>query len=113
MKRLLLLAAIALMLLIPSVSVIYAGEFTNPLDGTITIQGVLYNISRWLIGIVGLLAMLALIWGGILYIISFNNDQYLNNAKGIIKWAIIGLAIVLLSYVIIRTVAVFVGAPGV
>lgn len=87
-------------------------EFCNPLsDGGVSdIGDLINNIIRWLIGIVGLLAMLALIWGGMLYIIALNNQQHLDTAKSIIKWAIVGLAIVLLSFVIIQTVAQFAGA---
>lgn len=86
--------------------------FINPLgdSGVGTAQELLTRIIGWIAGISALVALLAIVWGGMLYIISFNNDQYLTQAKGIIKWAVIGLAIIILSFVIIATVARFLGA---
>jgi len=107
--RLLFTLLILLALLTPTGA--QAVDFVNPLgaSGIEDVGDLISNITRWLIGIVGMLAMLALIWGGILYIIALNNQQHLDTAKNIIKWAIVGLSIVLLSFVIISTVAQFVG----
>jgi len=108
--RLLALALIALTVFVPLVADAQTRGFDNPLQGGAQDVGdVLYNMIRWFIGIAGLLALLALIWGGTLYIISFNSPQYLDNAKGIIKWAIIGFAIIILAFVIIQTIAQFTG----
>ena len=76
----------------------------NPLQTT-TITGVLVLAVRWLLGLVGILALLALIVGGVYYITSFGNDQRIQTAKKIITWAIIGLAIVILSFGIIQILA--------
>lgn len=83
-------------------------SFDNPL-GASTFVDFLSNLTRWLLGLVGFLAMLALVWGGIRMIISFGNEQGVEKAKEIIKWAVIGLVLVILSYAIIRIVSGFLG----
>lgn len=78
-------------------------QFQNPLGGT-TIYSLLGKVIGFLLGLVGLLAMLALVWGGIQFIISFGDETKLKSAKQIVYAAISGLLVVTLSYLIIRVV---------
>ncbi|MDP3997025.1 MAG: hypothetical protein Q8P73_00790 [bacterium] len=75
--------------------------FTNPLGSVTKIELFLQNIINWLLGLVGLLALLALIWGGIMYVVSLGDDNRVQHAKKIIFWAIVGLIVIALSYTII------------
>ncbi len=79
---------------------------TNPLAGAgITdLQGFITKVIGFLLGLVGLLALLALIWGGFQYIIAFGDEKKVEHGKSIIKWAIAGLIIIGLAYVIISVV---------
>lgn len=83
--------------------------FTNPLGEVKTIIPFLSRITTWLLGLVGFLAMLALVVGGIRMITAFGNEQGVEKAKEIIKWAVIGLVVVVLSYAVIRIVSGFLG----
>lgn len=85
-------------------------RFVNPLGST-TVADIIVTATRYLLGLVGFLAMAALVWGGVLYIISLGNDQYVQQAKKVIFWAIVGLIIIMLSYVILSTVSGFLGVP--
>lgn len=85
-----------------------APKFKDPLGG-VTIVEFLANITSWLLGLVGFLAFLALVVGGIRMITAFGNEQGVEKAKEIIKWAVIGLALVILSYAVIRIVSGFLG----
>ncbi len=49
---------------------------------------------------IGVIFMVLLVYGGILWMTSTGNDQQIEKAKNIIIQSIIGLAIVLLAYVI-------------
>ncbi|MDP3043094.1 MAG: hypothetical protein Q8N21_01695 [bacterium] len=60
------------------------------------------NISKWLLGITGSLALLAFIYGGVVFLISAGNTEMVAKGKKIIFGAIIGLAIVFASYTIIQ-----------
>jgi len=87
-----------------------SGEFTNPIGDT-SFEGIIRTIIRFMLSLVGLLALGSLIWGGVLYIVSLGNDDYVKQAKKIIFWAIIGLVVVSLAFVIISTVSRFLGNP--
>lgn len=82
-----------------------SGGLINPLgDSGTTIPSVLTNVVNWLLGLAGILALLALVWGGIRYITALGNESTAAEAKKIITWAVIGLLVVGGSYAIINTV---------
>ena len=69
-----------------------------------TFQGIFQFIIQILLGIVGLLAVLFIIIGGFQYVTSAGNDEQAEAGKKTLTNAIIGLAIVILSYVIVVVV---------
>lgn len=62
------------------------------------------NISRWILGITGSLALLAFIYGGFTFLLSGGSSEKVAKGKQIIFGAIIGLIIVFASYTIIQFV---------
>lgn len=60
--------------------------------------------SKWVLGIVGSLALLMFIYGGIMFLISAGNSQSIEQAKKILLAAVIGLLIVFSSFLIIKFV---------
>lgn len=87
--------------------------FANPLGNSVTsISGLLIKIIRWLLGVSALLAMLALVVGGIRMIVSFGNDQGVAAAKKNIQWAVIGVVVILLSYAIITLISDLLGVAS-
>lgn len=66
--------------------------------------GIITNITNTLLAIVGVIAVVMLIYGGIRYIISGGDQKKVTDAKNTILYAIIGLIISLLSYAIINFV---------
>ncbi|MEX2055199.1 MAG: hypothetical protein WD972_03365 [Candidatus Andersenbacteria bacterium] len=100
------LFALSVVTLFPSFTQAQVNQgFTNPLGST-SINSFLTSVISYILGVASLLALLALIVGGTRLIIGFGNEDQLKSAKTIIKWAIIGLIVVVLSYVIVRLVAV-------
>jgi|SRR3989344_2005165 len=63
------------------------------------------NIINIALTIAGLVAVLFLIIGGFRYITSAGNEEVAGNAKKIITNAIIGIIIIILSFVIIRVIS--------
>ena len=61
---------------------------------------VVINIVNILLSLLGLVAVVFIIFGGYTYLTAAGNQQRLDQAKGIIKNAVIGMVIVLLSYAI-------------
>lgn len=70
------------------------GSFGNPL-GTDSIEGVLGNIMSYLRGIAGTIAVIFIIIGGIMYMVSGGSKETTERAKKTLICAIAGLAIVL------------------
>lgn len=70
----------------------------------LTAIAVIGNIVQWLVNLAGALAMFALVWGGIMYILSLGDDSRTQKAKKIIFWAIVGLLVIGLSRAIILLV---------
>ena len=78
----------------------------NPVEGTIA--EVIENIGVWAMGIAGAIAVVYLIYGGIIYITG--GEKGADSGKKIIVNAIIGLAIIALAGLIARTVLQVIGA---
>jgi len=73
-----------------------------------TNDGLLVRILKGMLGLVGVLSIGTIIYGGFQYITSQGNDEQVSSAKSTIQWSIIGLILSLLAYVIIRaTISLF------
>ncbi len=68
------------------------------------ILAVAIGASRWILGIVGSLALIMFIYGGFTFLISAGSSDKIGQAKKIIIAAVIGLIIVFTSYLIIKFV---------
>jgi hypothetical protein len=72
-------------------------------------NGLIYNVILALLTIAGALAVLFLIIGGFWYITSAGNEEQAEKGKSTLVNAIIGIIIIVLSFVIITVIANFVG----
>ncbi|MCX6811221.1 MAG: pilin [Candidatus Berkelbacteria bacterium] len=84
----------------------------NPLGNT-GIQGLITNIFNIAYGVAGVVAVAYLIVGGYQYITSQGNPEATATAKSTIINSIIGLIVILASYLIIRFALAQLGAGGV
>lgn len=78
-------------------------KLLNPLT-TSTFTGLFAGIIEWVLGIVSLLTVGMIVYGGIQYIISGGEEKGKIAAKETIKNAIIGLIIVVLSYAFLTAI---------
>lgn len=65
-------------------------------------QTFLVALASWLIGFAGILAVIAIVWSGILYMTSAGDEQKAATAKANLIWAITGLIVFLSVFIIIR-----------
>lgn len=72
--------------------------------GYCSLEEVIAKASDWVLGTAASLIILILIVGGITYIISAGDPARMKTAKNIIFYAIIGLVMILLSYVLVTTI---------
>lgn len=56
------------------------------------------GIIKAALGIVGSIALLMFLYGGFLWLTSAGNEQKITKGKSVIVWAVIGLAVIFLSY---------------
>ena len=60
------------------------------------------NIIQWVLGIVGVLLMVMLIYGGVLYMISGGNEERITMAKKVLTYSIFGVMIIAIAFALTR-----------
>ena len=80
-------------------------KLPNPIssDGTaaIDVPELIGRIIQAILGVVGSIALLMFIVGGLRWILSGGNEEQVTKGKNTIVWAVAGLAVVFLSYLIV------------
>ncbi len=117
-KTILLISFFSLIMVAPSFSSVARAQIIDPNasgtnggkpyeKGEYTLNDILaiaIGASRWILGIVGSLALVMFIYGGFMFLISAGSSEKIGQAKKIIVAAVIGLLIVFASYLIIKFV---------
>lgn len=68
------------------------------------LEGVLLNITNYLLGFIAIIATLVIIYGGIMYLTSLGNDDRRAQAQKTIASGVIGIMIAGLAYAIVTAV---------
>lgn len=86
-------------------------SLTNPLTGKDTyaestdgIPTLLGKIINAVLGVVGSLALVMFIYGGITWMLSAGNQEQVTKGKNILIWATIGIVIIFTAYALVRFV---------
>jgi hypothetical protein len=89
--------------LVLAASPVHAGSVTieNPIQAE-DFTTLVTNFLQWLLGIAGGVALLMLIYGGIMYITSAGDQQKAETGKKIVMYTLLGLLVVLLSFSIVK-----------
>jgi hypothetical protein len=72
-----------------------------------TFQDIGSNVLNFLLSIVGIIAIIALVVSGIMYLISFGDERRMEIAKKSVKYSIIGIVIALGAMVLVKMVGQF------
>lgn len=81
-------------------------------DGKSTMTSIIQNVVNTMLFIIGALAVVMLIWGGLQYVISAGDSGKVGKAKSTILYAIVGLVIAIFSYAIVNFVIAQVGSTS-
>lgn len=73
-------------------------------DGQTDFRALAQIVLDYFLGFLGFLAIIMIIYGGILYVTSAGNDTNVEKAKKILLYAIVGIILILLSVAIVNTV---------
>ncbi len=109
-ERVAQVAAIALTFMF-ALAPLASAQFTTPnaggtgLPNDTSISGFILKIINIALAVAGLVAVLFLIIGGFRYITSAGNEETAGQAKKVITNAIIGIVIIILSFVIVRVIS--------
>jgi hypothetical protein len=74
----------------------------NPMPGATSIPVFLGQVIRAILGVVGAVALLMFVWGGILWMTSQGSSEKVKKGKETITWAIFGLLAIFFSYAVIQ-----------
>jgi len=76
----------------------------NKLGDARSTKEILQSIVKWLLSLVGTIAVISLLYGGFLYITSQGEENKVEQAKRIILYSVIGLLIIGLSAIVVNVV---------
>lgn len=82
---------------------LFAAELSNPLQTT-NIRAVIARLIQAILGITGSIALLMFVYGGFLFLISSGSPKLVEKGKEIMKWAVLGLVVIIGAYMIVSTI---------
>lgn len=62
------------------------------------------NLTNWILGFVAMIAVLAIVYGGVTYIGSAGDENKATNGKHIITYALLGLVVAGIAYAIVNVI---------
>jgi hypothetical protein len=86
---------------------VQAVPLPNPLGTGVnaeTVPGLINRVIIAILGIVGALALLMFVWGGLLWMTSAGNSEQVKKGRDTLVWAAIGLLIIFASYTLVTTI---------
>ena len=91
--------------LIPVLAVTGDVKLTNPLTNNtsgVDIPTLIGRVINGVLGVVGSLALLMFIYGGLLWMTSAGSDEKVKKGKDILVWATLGLIVIFTSYALVH-----------
>ncbi len=110
MKKITLIATSLLILALPFVASAATSYSIEDIGsqvglGTADLKDSVINIIQWILGILALVAVVMIIYGGFTWMTAAGNEDRIEKAKKIISAAVIGLIVILLAWAIVIFVA--------
>ncbi|MCF7795054.1 pilin [Patescibacteria group bacterium] len=79
-------------------------SLSNPLGAGTTPNTLIGNVINAVLGVIGSLALLMFVYGGITWMTSSGSPEKIKKGRDIIIWSVIGLAVVFFSYALVNFV---------
>jgi hypothetical protein len=77
-----------------------------------TIKEILTKLLKWLLEIVGIIAIIGFVISGIMYLVSTGNEEMITKAKKYMLYCLIGIVVALASFVVIQAIDAILNAAG-
>lgn len=85
-------------------------KYCNPLEGTVgSLVEAATKMTQALLGLIGTIALLFLVYAGIVYMTAAGDDSKIKSAKNIITGTVAGLGIALIAYSLLVTLSEIMG----
>jgi hypothetical protein len=82
-----------------------APEFIGNVTGGATgLRGLVLTIVNYILGFLSIVAVMMIIYGGMLYVTAAGKQETVDKGKKILMYTIIGIVIIMLSFVIVNAV---------
>lgn len=78
---------------------------SGPVSDALTLSQIALNVLNFLLSIVGVLAVIMLVIGGIMYLTAAGNEDRIETGKKIVTYSIIGITVALAALIIVRQIA--------
>ena len=88
------------------------GNQSDPLgnqNNTNNIQTLIGTIIKAVLGVVGSLALVMFIYGGLLWMTAAGNTERVEKGKKTIVWAVLGLVVIFTSYALVKFILLAIG----
>lgn len=86
------------------------GNADNWVSNALTIKEIAVNVLNFLLSIFGILATIALVIGGVMYLTAYGDEKKIDDGKKIFRYAIIGIVVSLSALIIVRQIGNILGA---
>lgn len=90
-------------LFLPLLALTAETPLVNPL-GNVTFEQVTQRAIGVLLGIVGVLALIAFVYGGVVWMTSSGDSDKITKGKNIMLWAVWGLVIIFSAYAVLKVI---------
>lgn len=90
----------ALAALLPNFAL--AATLANPL-GESDLRVIIGNVIQSVLGLVGVIALVMFIWGGMQWMLSGGDSKKVQSGKDTLIWALIGLVVIFTAYTLVST----------
>ena len=87
-----------------------ASGLPSQLSGALTLSQIARNVLNFLLSIVGILAVIMLVVGGIMYLTAAGDENRASTGKKIVQYSIIGIVVALAALVLVTQIAAFFAA---
>ncbi len=81
----------------------------SPADSAKSITQILTGILNFLLSVIGIIGIIMLVIGGLMYLTAAGDEDRINTGKSIVKYSLIGITVALAALVIISQIASFFG----
>ena len=79
-------------------------KLLDPLGAEGSISEIIARLIRAILGVSGSIALLMFVWGGFLWLTSAGETKRVTQGKETLKWASLGLVVILFAYTMVQVV---------